>query len=84
MNCPEKEKKSRKQLFSKQWLEEDTFKGWLESMEDAAKVRCKCCNLVLGTKSDLLKHEKCQKHKKNIKTLQVTRTLTDKKKRKYS
>ncbi|XP_072382532.1 protein FAM200A-like [Diabrotica undecimpunctata] len=72
------EKKSRKQLFSKQWLEDEKFKGWLLSTEDAAKAKCKCCNLLLGTKrSDLLKHQQSQRHQKNVTALQGTMSLTD-------
>lgn len=71
------EKKSRKQHFSKQWLEEDIFKPWLEETEDASKAKCKTCNLFLGTKkSDLINHAKSQRHQKCLKSVQGTQKIT--------
>lgn len=72
------EKKSRKQLFSKKWMEEEMFKSWLQTTEDPGKAKCKACQLILGAKrSDLLNHGKSQRHLKNIKTLQGTRPITE-------
>lgn len=57
-------------------MHEDVFKNWLEQTEDISKAKCKVCNLLLGTKrSDLLKHQKSQKHEKNMKALQGTKKL---------
>lgn len=72
------EKKSRKQLFSRKWMEEDIFKRWLLPTEDPAKAKCKVCQLNLGTKrSDLLSHGKSQKHLKNMNLTQITRPITE-------
>ncbi|CAH1110915.1 unnamed protein product [Psylliodes chrysocephalus] len=72
------EKKSRKQLFSIKWMEEEIFKSWLQTTEDPGKAKCKACQLILGAKrSDLLNHGKSQRHLKNIKTVQGTRPITE-------
>lgn len=67
------EKKGRKQLFCKKWMEDDIFKHWLQPTEDPYKSKCKACQLTLNTKkSDLLNHRKSKRHLKNIKALQGT------------
>lgn len=67
------EKNSRKQLFSKRWLEEEVFKHWLVETEDVSKAKCKACNLYLGTnRSDLINHAKSQKYLKCMKSIQNT------------
>jgi len=68
----EKEKSvSRKQKFSKKWLEDPEFSGWLVENE-IGKAKCKCCNVLLSTKkSDLLKHSRTTKHFKRKKNIQL-------------
>lgn len=72
------EKKSRKQLFCKKWMEDDIFKHWLQPTEDPYKSKCKACQLTLNAKkSDLLNHRKSKRHLKNIKALQGTIPITN-------
>lgn len=72
------EKKSRKQLFSAKWLNEDIFKKWLEPVhDDNRKAKCKACNTVLGAKrSDLVNHVGSQRHKKSVKATDHSKSIS--------
>lgn len=70
-------KKARKQMFAVSWLQEPTFKGWLEPLEnDKLKAKCKACNQIMGAKkSDLVNHSKSKRHVTNVKAIANVETL---------
>lgn len=73
------EAKRKVKHFSKKWLDEPEFKGWLAAVPgEPTKARCKACNAnVVAGRSELLKHAATSKHKKNVKTLQGVKSITD-------
>ncbi|XP_017893309.1 uncharacterized protein LOC108632933 isoform X2 [Ceratina calcarata] len=61
---PPPAKKQRKQEFRDAWLQDDSFKPWLERCEDDPyKARCNFCNKKLGVgRCNLLKHKDSVQH----------------------
>ena len=63
--------------FQSSWLDEPSFKGWLESLpNDATKCRCRACDKVLTAgKSELEKHAAGNKHRQNALGLSNTTNI---------
>lgn len=68
---------TRKQKFSKRWLDDPQFSSWLVELsgENVYQCRCKACGVNLATKkSDLIKHAKTKKHLLSIRSIKNTKS----------
>lgn len=66
--------------FQKSWLSDPLFGNWLaEKPGDGTKACCKVCNIDLRAhKTDLLKHQKRDKHVKNANSINLQLNITKK------
>ncbi|XP_032686626.1 uncharacterized protein LOC116851396 [Odontomachus brunneus] len=73
----EKKKKCVRKKFQNAWLNMNIFKDWLASYEDDEKVLCTACNkMLICRKSNLISHSKTKKHVENMKSRNVSLSVS--------